>query len=136
IAFVGRQLLGHCRRDVVEHLIRGGFNHMHGTLANSDWRTSGLSLRRFSHREGSRRWGGKYGLTLRDDRLKKLDRRFLRRSADVAGADVVVVRKRTSDFAIQIDALYPVLLDRTLAGYSAGLLRCEVRSLFARQLWR
>ena len=109
VALVGWHAAGVQTAHVVEHLVGGGFDDVDRAFADAergrDCRTR-LALRKLSC--------GGAGRTISlfvDDGFEHLDRRFLGGSADVAGADVVVVGKDAGDFAVEIDALDPVLLD-------------------------
>ena len=109
---------------------------MHGAVAYLYRWPAGLCSRCFAHRERRARRSGQDRLALCDDGLEKLDGRFLRCAADVAGADVVIVGKDAGDVTVDIDALDPVLLSRARTGKGELLLRGKPSTLFARELRR
>ncbi len=48
------------------------------------------------------------------------------RAADIAGADVMIVGKDAGHFAIEIDALHPILLPRSAPAAPASALRVRI----------
>ncbi len=137
IALVLRHAGCHLRLDVVEHLVRSGDDDMHRAVAYSDRRarlaSAGGPVPCPKKGLGG---AGSDGFAFVDDGFEQLDGRFVRRSADVAGADIVVVGEDAGYLAIQIDTFDPVLLRLSRALERAQLFRCQPRLLLAGQLWR
>src|ERR1700745_1080479 len=111
VTLVLRQTRGHCWRYVVEDLIGSGFHNMHRTVADFDHGAIALSCRRLTHRERSPWRRGEHGLALGNDGFEQLYRRFLCRSSDIAGTNIVVISKDARYFPIEINALDPVLFE-------------------------
>src|SRR5262249_59093050 len=103
--FVMRQAVGGtAMRYVLEHLIGFGPDNINGTVADLDWwaRCPRL-LPKGKERRQRRR-------ALIDNRLHQLHRTFVRRAADIARADVVIIRKDTGQITVGPDSFGPIFL--------------------------
>ena len=105
---------------------------MHRAIAHLDFRTGRgrrLFLPAASAPAARPNGGGSDALPLRDHGFQQLHRLLIHGAADVAGADVMVVGVHAGHFAIQGDALHPVLLAASPAAGPAlgGRLLAQVR---------
>ena len=122
-AGVARQSGGFGGRDIQKHLIGIGGDHVHRAVADLHRRSIVMRLPR--ERGSIRRRQARRAL--RHDRFEPLHGVFIRSSADVARAVVVIVGEDAADFAVVFDARRPVAL-------IAGLLVDPARTVASASL--
>ena len=107
IAFVRWHLRLHLRLDVEEHLIRSRGDHAHRPIAHANRRSLGRRACEIATVESG--WGD-HSLSLRHRGFEEPHRFFVRSTANVAGAHIVIVGEDSGRFSIDINAAWPVCL--------------------------